>query len=98
MSNYFVDSNSIVIFVVGVLVTTIFIVEIWDLMREGITQVPGTLSTKIKKINANKNGKKIFLKKSQLENTCKIKLMKGVSIFKFIISNYKENICQTHYF
>ena len=56
MSNYFTDSNSIAIFVVGVLVTTIFIVAIWELMREGITEVPGTISTKIKKINTNKNG------------------------------------------
>ena len=56
MSNYFIDSNSIVIFVVGVLVTTIFIVAIWELMREGIADVPGTISTKIKNINTNKNG------------------------------------------
>ena len=56
MSNYFIDSNSIVIFVVGVLVTTIFIVAIWELMREGIAEVPGTLSTKIKKINTNESG------------------------------------------
>jgi hypothetical protein len=56
MSNYFIDSNSIVIFVVGVLVTTIFIVAIWELMREGIAEVPGTLSTKIKKIKTNESG------------------------------------------
>ena len=56
MSNYFIDSNSIVIFVVGVIVTTIFIVAIWELMREGIAEVPGTLSTKIKKINTNESG------------------------------------------
>ena len=55
MSNYFIDSNSIVIFVVGVLVTTIFIVAIWELMREGIAEVPGALSSKIKKINTNEN-------------------------------------------
>jgi hypothetical protein len=53
MGDYFNDSNSIVIFVVGVLVTTIFLVAVWELMREGMTELPGALSTKIKKIKTN---------------------------------------------
>ena len=55
MSNYFIDSNSIVIFVVGVLVTTIFIVAIWELMREGLTGIPGTFSMKIKSGEPNES-------------------------------------------
>ena len=37
MSEYFNDTNSVLIFVVGVLVTTLFIVGVWELMREGLT-------------------------------------------------------------
>ena len=48
MSEYFNDTNSGLIFVVGILVTTLFIIGIWELMREGLTGVPGTLSMKIK--------------------------------------------------
>jgi hypothetical protein len=49
MSTYFNDANSILIFVVGVLVTTFFIIGVWELMREGMTGMPGRYSTKIKK-------------------------------------------------
>ena len=48
MSEYFNDTNSGLIFVVGILVTTLFIIGIWELMREGLTGIPGTLSMKIK--------------------------------------------------
>ena len=61
MSNYFVDSNSIVIFVVGVLVTTIFIVAIWELMREGILKCPGHYPQKLKKLTLIKMARKSFL-------------------------------------
>ena len=53
MSEYFNDTNSVLIFVVGVVVTTLFIVGVWELMREEIAEIPGTLSTKIKKIKTN---------------------------------------------
>ena len=53
MGDYFNDSNSVLIFVVGVLVTTMFIVAVWELMREEIAELPGALSTKIKKIKTN---------------------------------------------
>ena len=49
MSEYFNDSNSAIIFVVGIVVTSIFIVGIWELMREGLTGIPGRLTKKIKK-------------------------------------------------
>ena len=32
----------------GVLATTLFIIGVWELMREGLTGNPGTLSMKIK--------------------------------------------------
>ena len=48
MSEYFNDTNSGLIFVVGILVTTLFIIGIWELMREGLTVIPKTLSMKIK--------------------------------------------------
>ena len=48
MNEYFNDVNSVLIFVVGILVTTLFIIGIWELMREGLTGIPGTLSMKIK--------------------------------------------------
>ena len=49
MSAYFNDPNSTIIFVVGVLVSTLFIVGVWELMREGLTGIPGRITTKIKK-------------------------------------------------
>ena len=48
MSEYFNDTNSVLIFVVGVLVTTLFIIGVWELMREGLTGIPGTFSMQIK--------------------------------------------------
>ncbi len=53
MNEYFNDTNSLLIFIVGILVTSLFIIGIWELMREGFTGTPGTLSIKIKKHNSN---------------------------------------------
>ena len=58
MSSYFNDSNSILIFLVGVLVTTFFIIGVWELMREGMTGMPGRYSTKINKNETNEKKKK----------------------------------------
>ena len=55
MGEYFNDTNSVLIFVVGILVSTLFIVGVWELMREGLTGIPGTLSMKIKKNNSNES-------------------------------------------
>ena len=55
MGEYFNDTNSVLIFVVGILVTTLFIIGIWELMREGLTGIPGTLSMKIKKSEPNES-------------------------------------------
>jgi hypothetical protein len=55
MREYFNDSNSVLIFVVGVLVTTIFIIGVWELMRKGMTGMPGTLSMKIKSGEPNES-------------------------------------------
>ena len=53
MSTYFNDPNSVIIFVVGVLVTTIFIIGIWELMRQEVTGLPGRYSSKNKKTETN---------------------------------------------
>ncbi len=55
MGVYFNDTNSVLIFVVGILVTTLFIIGVWELMREGLTGIPGTLSMKIKKNDSNES-------------------------------------------
>ena len=39
----------------GVLATTLIIIGVWELMREGLTGIPGTLSIKIKKNNSNES-------------------------------------------
>ena len=48
MGTYFSDPNSVLIFVVGVLVTTLFIIGIWELMRQEVTGLPGRYSSKNK--------------------------------------------------
>ena len=53
MGEYFNDTNSVSIFVVGILVTTLFIIGVWELMREGVTGIPGTLSMQIKSKEPN---------------------------------------------
>ena len=55
MGEYFNDTNSVSIFVVGILVTTLFIIGVWELMREGLTGIPGTLSMKIKSDEPNES-------------------------------------------
>ena len=55
ISAYFNDSNSVLIFVVGVLVVTIFIIGVWELMREGMTGMQGALSMKIKNTPSNES-------------------------------------------
>ena len=53
MSTYFNDPNSVLIFVVGVLVTTLFIIGIWELMRQEVTGLPGRYSSKNNNREAN---------------------------------------------
>ena len=55
MGEYFNDTNSVSIFVVGILVTTLFIIGVWELMREGLTGIPGTFSMKIKSREPNES-------------------------------------------
>ena len=55
MEEYFNDTNSVSIFVVGILVTTLFIIGVWELMREGLTGIPGTISMKIKRGEPNES-------------------------------------------
>ena len=58
MGEYFNDTNSVLIFGVGILVSTLFIIGVWELMREGLTGIKGTLSMKIKKSEPNGRGVK----------------------------------------
>ena len=55
MAEYFNDTNSVLIFVVGVVVTSLFIIGVWELMREGLTGIPGTISMKIKSGEPNES-------------------------------------------
>ena len=55
MGVYFNDTNSVLIFVVGILVTIFFIIGVWELMREGLTGVQGTISMKIRKHEPNES-------------------------------------------
>ena len=55
IGEYFNDTNSVLIFVVGILVTTLFIIGVWELMREGLTGIPGTISMKIKSGEPNES-------------------------------------------
>ena len=55
MGEYFYDTNSVLIFVVGILVTTLFVIGVWELMREGLTGIPGTVSMKIKSGEPNES-------------------------------------------
>ena len=55
MGTYFNDPNSILIFVVGVLVTTLFIIGIWELMRQEVTGMPGRYPTKTRNNETNEH-------------------------------------------
>ena len=55
MNEYFNDTNSLLFFVVGILVTSLFIIGVWELMREGLTGIPGTISMKIRKHEPNES-------------------------------------------
>ena len=49
MSNLFHDTNSIIVFCVGIFVTAIFLIGVWEFTRQSVTGVEGTLSEKMKK-------------------------------------------------
>ncbi len=49
MSHYFNDANSVIVFFVGIIVSAIFIIGVWEYTRQSITGVEGTLSGKMKK-------------------------------------------------
>ena len=55
MGEYFNDTNSVLIFVVGVVVTSLFIIGVWELMRESLTGIRGTFSMKISKHAPNES-------------------------------------------
>ena len=55
MGEYFNDTNSVLIFAIGILVSTLFIIGVWELMREGLTGVQGTISMKIRKHEPNES-------------------------------------------
>ena len=49
MSEIFNDTNSSIIFFVGVIVSTIFLIGVWEFTRQSVTGLEGSLSAKIKK-------------------------------------------------
>ena len=54
MSDIFNDTSSSIVFFVGVIVSTIFLIGIWEFTRQSVTGVEGTLASKIKKKGLNK--------------------------------------------
>ena len=49
MSHFFNDINSIIVFFMGIFVSTIFIIGVWEFTRQSVTGVEGTLTEKMKK-------------------------------------------------
>ena len=49
MSHYFNDTNSVIVFFMGIFVSAIFIIGVWEFTRQSFTGEEGTLSVKIKK-------------------------------------------------
>ena len=49
MSHYFNDTSSVIVFFMGIFVSAIFIIGVWEFTRQIITGEEGTLSVKIKK-------------------------------------------------
>ena len=49
MSHFFNDTNSVIVFFMGIFVSAIFIIGVWEFTRQSVTGVEGTLSVKIKK-------------------------------------------------
>tara|TARA_Y100001970_G_C14202175_1_gene841760 strand:+ start:70 stop:243 length:174 start_codon:yes stop_codon:yes gene_type:complete len=54
MSEIFNDTNSSIIFFVGVIVSSIFLIGVWEFTRQSVTGLEGTISAKIKKKDVNK--------------------------------------------
>ncbi len=52
MSQFFNDTNSVIVFFVGVFVTAIFLIGVWEFTRQSVTGLEGTLSENIKKKNS----------------------------------------------
>ena len=49
MSHYFNDTNSVIVIFMGIFVSAIFIIGVWEFTRQSITGKEGPLSAKIKK-------------------------------------------------
>ena len=57
MSQIFNDPGSMIVFFVGIVVSTIFLVGIWEFTRHSVTGSEGPISNKIKKKKVNDNAK-----------------------------------------
>ena len=49
MTHLFNDTNSAIVFFIGIFVSAIFLIGVWEFTRQSITGEEGTLSAKIKK-------------------------------------------------
>ena len=49
MSHFFNDTNSVIVFFMGIFVSSIFIIGVWEFIRQSFSGEEGTLSVKIKK-------------------------------------------------
>ena len=48
MSQFFNDTNSVIVFFMGIFVTAIFLIGFWEFTRQSVTGLEGTISENIK--------------------------------------------------
>ena len=49
MSHYFNDTNSVIVFFMGIFVSAIFLIGVWEFTKQSVVGVEGTLTEKMKK-------------------------------------------------
>ena len=49
MSHLFNDTNSVIVFFIGIFVSAIFLIGVWEFTKQTVVGVEGTLTEKMKK-------------------------------------------------
>ena len=49
MSHLFNDTNSVIVFFIGIFVSAIFLIGVWEFTKQSVVGVEGTLTEKMKK-------------------------------------------------
>ena len=58
MIHIFNDANSVIVFIVGIIVSAIFLIGVWEFSRQSVIGVEGTLTVKMKKKSSASTNKK----------------------------------------